>query len=197
MKIGILAMQGDIEEHLSTLERIGVSGMRVKRPDQLDEVDGIIFPGGESTAMIKLIESNGLEVPLKKKIVEEGLPVYGTCAGMVLLSKKVVNYPQQKTLGFMDIEVKRNAFGRQIDSFEEDLSVYGWQGEPLKAFFIRAPLIQRTGSEVEILAKAKEAIVMAKQARMLVTSFHPELTEDTRVHAFFAGMVKDWLNTRS
>jgi 5'-phosphate synthase pdxT subunit len=188
-------MQGGIEEHLRVFSRIGVDAHRVKTQEHIALSDGFIFPGGESTAMIKLIETNGLEEPLRKRIVEEKVPVYGSCAGMVLLSRRITNYPQQKTLGFMDIEVCRNAFGRQLDSFEEDLVLEGWGGNPIRAIFIRAPIIERRGPQVQILAKSTKGAVMAVQDQMLVTSFHPELTGDYRVHHFFLGMVEDWLST--
>lgn len=194
MRIGVLSMQGDIEEHLRVFSRVGVDAHRVKTLEHIALSDGFVFPGGESTSMITLIETNGLAEPLRRRIVEEKVPVYGSCAGMILLSQQVTNYPHQKTLRIMDIDVCRNAFGRQLDSFEEDLTIEGWGDPPMRAVFIRAPIIERYGPQVQILAKSKKGAVMAVQDQMLVTSFHPELTGDYRIHHFFLGMVKDWLS---
>jgi len=192
VKIGILGMQGAIEEHEAMLSSLGVESIRVKKPSQLEEVDGLIFPGGESTTMIKLINFTGLKEPLIEYIARKKMPVFGTCAGMILLSKSIDNYTAQETLDLIDVEVRRNAFGRQIDSFEEELVVEGIEGEPVKAVFIRAPIIDHAGEEVEILAKHEEKIVMARYENILVSSFHPEITEDKRIHEYFLGMVKEW-----
>ncbi len=196
VKIGILGMQGAIEEHEAMLSSLGVDTIRVKKPNHLEEVDGLIFPGGESTTMIKLINFTGLKEPLKEYIGVKKMPVFGTCAGMILLSKTIDNYASQETLGLIDIEVRRNAFGRQIDSFEEELEVKGIRGEPVKAVFIRAPIIDRAGEDIEILALHEGKIVMARFDNILVSSFHPEITDDKRVHEYFLGMVREWQESR-
>jgi len=167
---------------------LGVNVVLVKLPKHLDLVDGLIIPGGESTTIWKLLEITGLNVELKKKI-EGGLPVYGTCAGMIVLSKEIENYLNQKTLKVINIKVRRNAFGRQVESFETDLKIKYIDGKPFKGVFIRAPLIVDYGKDVEILSTYEGKPVMARQRNILVSSFHPELTNDTRVHEFFMQMI--------
>lgn len=197
MLIGILAMQGDIEEHEQSLHAIGLESIRVKKPSDLQKIEGIIFPGGESTTMIRLLKYNRLDEALKEWIGKKKMPVYGSCAGMILLSEGVTNYPQQECLNLIGLQVERNAFGRQIDSFEADIEVKGLSGGLFTAIFIRAPLIRNANSFVEIIARYKGDIVMAKQENILVSSFHPELTQDSRIHLLFLSMVKEWQISRN
>ncbi len=190
LKIGILGMQGDIEEHAAALERAGVESIRVKSTKTLGMVDGLVMPGGESTTMVKLLKLSGLFEPLKRKILD-GFPVYGTCAGMILLSKEIVSHPHQESLGVLDISVNRNGYGRQIDSFETFLTIREIGDKPFEAVFIRAPMITRIGENVEILASDKGVPVFVRSENIIATSFHPELSEDTRIHEFFLEMVKN------
>lgn len=186
--IGVLGMQGDIREHVEFLKNMDVGVTIVKLPKHLETIDALIIPGGESTTIWKLMKITGLDVSLKEKI-EQGLPVYGTCAGMIVLAKEIENFPAQETLGAIDIKVKRNAFGRQVDSFEADLEIKYIDGKPFRGVFIRAPLITSYGKDVEILSEYDGKPVMARQKNILVSSFHPELTNDSRVHEFFFKMV--------
>jgi len=189
MTIGVLALQGDFQEHLQTLKRIGVQTKEVKLPKDLGVIDAIILPGGESTTMARLLDIFCLREPLKQKI-QNGMPVWGTCAGMILLAKKLIQ-DKPTPLGLMDITVNRNAFGRQIDSFTVDVQIKPLGEKSLSATFIRAPLVVRVEPSVEILAKLEDGtIVAAKQKNMLVTAFHPELTADTRMHEYFLSSVK-------
>lgn len=189
MKIGVLALQGDFLEHLQTLTRLGIQTQEVRLPEDLKDVDGLIMPGGESTTMAKLLDVFELKNPLIKRI-QKGMPVWGTCAGMILLAKKLVQ-DKPEPLGLMDITVSRNAFGRQIDSFSVGLKIKPLGEKVLHATFIRAPLITKVGKGVEVLSKLEDGtIVAAKEKNMLVTSFHPELTEDTRMHEYFVSLIK-------
>ena len=181
-RVGILALQGDVREHLNILGDLGVGALPVKKPDQLDEVDALIIPGGESTTIGKMAVRFGLLEPLRSAL-ESDLPVYGTCAGMILLAGAVTE-GDQPLLGALDVVVKRNAFGRQNESFEADLEVRGLT-EPFHAIFIRAPWIEKVGSDVEILSEVDDHPVMVRQGRILATSFHPELTGDGRIHQMF------------
>lgn len=186
--IGVLAVQGDFLEHIQTLQRIGAETKEIKLPEDLDDIDGIILPGGESTTQARLLDVFNLREPLKKKI-EEGLPVWGTCAGMILLAKKLVQ-DKPEPLGLMDITVNRNGYGRQIESFEVKLKIKSLNDELFPAVFIRAPKIMETGEGVEILGQLEdETIVAVKQKNMLATAFHPELTTDTRFHEYFLGRI--------
>ncbi len=182
--IGVLALQGDFLEHIQTLTRIGIQTKEVRLPEDLSAIDAIILPGGESTTMAHLIDVFHLRQPLKNEI-DNGMPVWGTCAGMILLAKKLIqNKP--KTLEVMDITVNRNAFGRQIASFEADLKINILGGGPLHTTFIRAPLITAIAANSETIASLSDGtIVAAKQNNMIATSFHPELTSDTRFHEYF------------
>jgi 5'-phosphate synthase pdxT subunit len=187
MKIGVLALQGAFIEHIAVLRRTGVEATEVKLPEDLYALDGLIIPGGESTTILKLMHGNGLFQPLKNKI-EAGFPVMGTCAGMICLAKRVFNSQESfiEPLGVMDIQVRRNAFGRQVDSFEADLLIAALGKNPYHAVFIRAPLIEKAGSKVKVLAKLPGGVIVAaQQERLLVTSFHPELTDDLRFHKYF------------
>ncbi|HEY4584187.1 MAG TPA: pyridoxal 5'-phosphate synthase glutaminase subunit PdxT [Acidimicrobiia bacterium] len=184
--IGVLALQGDVREHLGILESLGVTPVPVKKPGQLESVDALVIPGGESTTIGKMAVRFDLVDPLRLAI-EDGLPVYGTCAGMILLSGSTTD-GDQPLLGALDVVVRRNAFGRQNDSFETDLDIEGL-GEPFPAVFIRAPWVEKVGSEVEVLASIGEHPVMVRQNRLLATSFHPELTGDGRIHEMLLEMI--------
>ena len=190
-RIGILALQGDVAEHQSMLASAGAEAVPVKRAEQLDEVDGLIIPGGESTTIGKLLNRFAMLEPLRER-VRAGFPVYGTCAGMILLADDVDDAGvDQPTIGGMDIGVRRNAFGRQRESFETDLEVPAVGDEPLHAVFIRAPLIERVGEGVDVLASLDDGrTVAARQNNLLVSSFHPELTDDTRMHSYFLDLVR-------
>jgi len=185
--IGVLAIQGDFLEHRKMLDSISIESREVRTPKELDDLDGLIIPGGESTTIVQLIDIYDMRNTLVEK-VHQGLPIWGTCAGMIVLAKSLKD-TRPEPLGLMDIEVSRNAFGRQIDSFETDLNISGIDGPPMHAIFIRAPLITKVGKEVEILAEVSEGKPVAvRQGKILATSFHPELTEDSRMHSMFANI---------
>jgi len=184
MRVGVLALQGDFREHLFALEECGVQATIVRRPSELTAVDALVLPGGESTAIGNLARSFGLFEPLKSRIVS-GMPVYGSCAGMILLADRVLDAAiGQETFGGLDITVRRNAFGRQVDSFETDLAFNGITNPPIRAVFIRAPWVESVGPTVEVLATYEHAVAV-RQGALLATSFHPELTGDNRIHRFF------------
>jgi len=183
LKVGVLSLQGAVEEHLEMIKRCGLEGIKVKTVGDLEKVDRLIIPGGESTAIGKLTKIYGLDREIIKK-GREGMPIFGTCAGMILLANKVIGIEQIR-FNLIDIVVERNAFGRQVDSFEVDLKIEDFSGKPFKAVFIRAPYIKKAGREVKVLAEFKGKIVMARQKNIIVSSFHPELTEDLRVHKYF------------
>jgi 5'-phosphate synthase pdxT subunit len=188
--IGILAIQGDVLEHRKALARLGVGAPEVRLPHQLNEIDGLIIPGGESTTIVQLIDIYGFREPIKER-VRSNLPVWGTCAGMIVLSNKLTDR-RPEPLGLMDIEVSRNAFGRQVDSFEEDLVIEDVEGPPFRGVFIRAPVVNRVGEGVEVLSTiAGGRPVAVKQGGMLATAFHPELTDDSRLHELFLKIVKE------
>jgi pyridoxal 5'-phosphate synthase pdxT subunit len=190
MKIGVLALQGAFIEHIEVIRRLREEAKEVRLPRDLDGLDGLIIPGGESTTILKLMHDFDLFQLLKEKI-GAGLPVLGTCAGMICLAKNVFNSQESHIdpLAVMDIEVKRNAFGRQVDSFETDLSVAELGEEPFHAVFIRSPLISAVKPKVKVLARLPDGVIVAAQQRnILVTSFHPELTEDPRLHQYFLKM---------
>lgn len=195
-RVGVLAVQGDVREHLHALERAGAVGVTVRRPSELEGVDGLIIPGGESTTMDKLVRAFELYEPLRARIAA-GLPVYGSCAGMIMLADRIADgRPDQQTLGGLDITVRRNAFGRQVDSFEEDLHIRAIGGGPMRAVFIRAPWVEECGPDVEVLAAVEEGpaagrVVAVRQGHLLATSFHPEVTGDHRFHQLFVQMVRD------
>ncbi len=193
MKIGVLALQGAFVEHIAMLRRLGVEAVPVRLPEALEGLDGVVIPGGESTAIGKLMVTYGLLEPLRRTI-EAGTPVYGTCAGMILLARDI-GTDAQPILGEMDIVVKRNAFGRQLDSFEQDIAVPALGDEPFHAIFIRAPSIECVGPGAEELARLDDGtIVAARQGGMLATAFHPELSGDTRVHELFVAMCAERAN---
>jgi 5'-phosphate synthase pdxT subunit len=190
VKIGVLALQGGFTEHINMLEKLGVEVVLVYNPGELEAIDGLIIPGGESTTILKLLHDFGLYQPLKDR-AENGLPVLGTCAGMVLLASKVAN-PDMTTLGLMDIAVRRNAFGRQLDSFQADIDIPALGDKPFPAIFIRAPFIESAGNGVEILGKLADGTAVAvRQENLLAVAFHPELGSDTHLHRYFLDMVAD------
>ena len=183
MKIGVLAFQGDVIEHVEAIKKLGHTAVEVKKAEDLEDLQGIILPGGESTTMGRLLKVTNLLEPLKKKI-EEGFPVWGTCAGMILLAKEIDN-DNRRHLAVMDIKVRRNAFGRQSDSFEDETYIKEISNEPLKLVFIRAPYIVKAGENVEVLLKTQGKITAAKEKNIFVTSFHPELTNNSAVLEYF------------
>jgi 5'-phosphate synthase pdxT subunit len=193
--IGVLALQGDVREHRAMLERAGARAVAVRRPAELAAVDGIVMPGGESTTMYKLARSFELFEPLRERL-RDGLPAFGTCAGMIMLADHIEGgIAGQETLGGLDVVVRRNAFGRQVDSFEADLDVTGLD-DPFHALFIRAPWVEKVGQAVEVVARvvsgeAVGRIVAVRQGSLLATSFHPEITGDHRIHALFTDLVRD------
>ncbi|MCX5202535.1 pyridoxal 5'-phosphate synthase glutaminase subunit PdxT [Streptomyces sp. NBC_00237] len=188
--VGVLALQGDVREHLIALAVADATAREVRRPEELAEVDGLVIPGGESTTISKLATLFGLLEPLRERIAD-GMPVYGTCAGMILLADKVLDPRSgQETLGGIDMIVRRNAFGRQNESFESTVDVTGIEGGPVEGVFIRAPWVESIGVDVEVLAEHGGHIVAVRQKNALATSFHPELTGDHRVHAMFVEMVR-------
>lgn len=189
MKIGVLCLQGAVREHVAALQKCGVDVECVKKKEQFADLDGLVIPGGESTTIGKLIERFGLKESILD-MVEQGKPVYGTCAGMILLASRVED-SAQFLLDTMDITVARNAFGRQRESFEQDLSIPALGQKPFRAVFIRAPLIKECGSDVQVLASCQGNIVAARQNNILVSAFHPELTDDERMHRYFVEMAKE------
>lgn len=188
MKIGVLGLQGAVQEHVRSIEACGSEAVVVKKPDQLAELDGLILPGGESTTMRRLMDKYGFMEPLKQ-FAALGKPMFGTCAGLILLAKRIVGYDEPH-LGLMDITVERNSFGRQRESFEAELSIAGIADDFI-GVFIRAPHIVEVGEDVEILAKYEDRIVAARQGQFLGCSFHPELTDDHRMTQYFLNMVKE------
>ena len=192
--VGVLALQGDVREHVAMLERAGATAVTVRRPAELDRVDGLVMPGGESTTMSKLARTFELLDPLRERL-RGGLPGFGTCAGMIMLADRIEGgVVGQETFGGLDVVVRRNAFGRQVDSFEADLDVVGFR-DPFHALFIRAPWVEKVGSDVRVVAKVASGhevgrIVAVRQANLLATSFHPEITGDHRMHALFVEMAQ-------
>ncbi|MFB7232653.1 pyridoxal 5'-phosphate synthase glutaminase subunit PdxT [Streptomyces fimicarius] len=188
--IGVLALQGDVREHLIALASADAVARPVRRPEELAEVDGLVIPGGESTTMSKLAVLFGMMEPLRER-VRAGMPVYGTCAGMILLAEKILDPRSgQETVGGIDMIVRRNAFGRQNESFEAAVEVDGVEGGPVDGVFIRAPWVESVGAEAEVIAEHGGHIVAVRQKNALASSFHPELTGDHRVHALFVDMVR-------
>jgi 5'-phosphate synthase pdxT subunit len=198
-------LQGDVREHVAGLEAAGALGSAVRRPAELDAVDALIIPGGESTTMYKLAVAFDMFEPLRKR-VDAGMPVYGSCAGMIMLADRLVDGIEgQLTLGGLDITVRRNAFGRQVDSFEASVPLDGIDGAPFHAVFIRAPWVEKVGPSVEVLGRVPDGseadggvgrIVAVRQGVLLATAFHPELTGDHRVHALFVEVVREYLKER-
>lgn len=197
--IGVLALQGDVREHLSALARCDADAVGVRRVEELDRIDGLVLPGGESTTISRLLQVFELLEPLRKRLAG-GMPAYGSCAGMILLASEVLDTrPDAEHLDGIDMTVRRNAFGRQVDSFETDLTVRGIEGDPMRAVFIRAPWVERVGAGVEVLATvppdaaepdAAGRIVAVRQDAVFATSFHPEVTGDLRMHRLFVDAVR-------
>jgi pyridoxal 5'-phosphate synthase pdxT subunit len=206
--VGVLALQGDVREHLRALTECGVGARAVRRPEELDTVDALVIPGGESTTISKLAVEFGLLDPIRKR-VEEGMPAYGSCAGMIMLAGEVLDgRPDQQSFGGIEMTVRRNAFGRQVDSFEAPVELAGVPGPAFNAVFIRAPWVERVGPEVEVLGRIDRPgrpegpaapsqvsqtgrIVAVRQRNLLATAFHPELTPDLRVHRYFVEMARE------
>ncbi len=189
MKVGVLALQGDVREHLLALQDCGVEALSVRRADEIKAVDALVFPGGESTTIAHLAQTFGVFDLIASRI-KSGLPVYGSCAGMILLADRVLDATaDQRTFGGMDITVRRNAFGRQVDSFEIDIAMEGITSVAMRAVFIRAPWVEHIGPDVQVLASVtREGVshpVAVRQGQLLATSFHPELTQDNRIHRYF------------
>ncbi|AUS07409.1 pyridoxal 5'-phosphate synthase glutaminase subunit PdxT [Laceyella sacchari] len=192
MKIGVLALQGAVREHIRLLELAGAEAVAVKRAEELADLDGLVIPGGESTTIGKLMRQYGLREPIMR-LHEQGKPIFGTCAGLIMIAKRVENLDEPH-LDLMDIDVKRNAFGRQRESFEADLAIKG-VADVFPAVFIRAPYIEKVGEGVEVLSVIEDKIVAARQDRLLCAAFHPELTDDVRFHAYFVEMVRESMVT--
>ena len=192
--IGVLALQGDVPEHLRALESVGARPVPVRRPEEFDRVDGLVIPGGESTTLWRLSVAFDVLEPLRK-LIDEGLPTFGSCAGMIMLADRLADgVAGQLTYGGIDMTVRRNAFGRQVDSFERDITLAGDVTEgPFRAVFIRAPWVEQAGAGVSILGTEQDTgrIVAVRQGQLLATAFHPELTQDRRIHKLFADIVKD------
>jgi 5'-phosphate synthase pdxT subunit len=190
-RVGVLALQGDVREHLAALESAGAEGVAVRRARELDALDGIVIPGGESTTIGRLLSVFGVLEPLREAVAG-GLPTFGSCAGMILLATQILDgRDDQPLLGGLDITVRRNAFGRQVDSFETEVEVDGVAGGPVHAVFIRAPVVERTGENVQVLAEVGGRSVAVRDERRLATAFHPELSGDARMHGMFVKMVND------
>ena len=187
MRVGVLALQGNFREHLATLERCGADAGEVRTTDDLEQVHGLIIPGGESTTVGKLMARYGLDRAIRERVAG-GMPLFGTCMGLIVMAREIEGSDQLR-LGLMDVTVRRNAFGRQVDSFECDLDVAGISPPPVRAVFIRAPYITRVGQDVEVLATFEGKAVLARQGNLLGAAFHPELTEETRIHRLFLDLV--------
>jgi 5'-phosphate synthase pdxT subunit len=188
-RIGVLALQGDFAEHIGIFQRLGIAAREVRHPQELTDLDGLVIPGGESTTIARLISEFALLEPLQER-AQNGFPIWGTCAGMIVLAQRAseLDWP---TLGGLAIAVRRNAFGRQVDSFEADLAVPALGQQPFHAVFIRAPIVEEVDDGVEVLAKLENGKAVAvRQANVLATAFHPELTEDDRFHRYFIDMVR-------
>lgn len=189
MRAGVLALQGAFARHIEMLQGCGVDTVEVRQPEHLAGIDALVVPGGESTTMVKLLETFELAKPIQE-LLDEGLPLLGTCAGMILAAEGVSDgYPGQLSFGAIDVDVRRNGYGRQIDSFEADLTIDALDGPPIRAVFIRAPVVERVGDEVEVLASVDGHPVLCRQGPVVVTSFHPELTDDDRLHRYFVDHV--------
>ena len=185
MKVGVLALQGDVREHVSSLIACGVEPISVRRSTEIDAIDALVLPGGESTTIAQLAEVFGIYDQLKSRIAA-GMPVYGSCAGMILLANEILDAKVgQKTFGGLDITVRRNAFGRQVDSFESDIAFNDGSADLIRAVFIRAPWVEKVGAGVEVLASVENHPVAVRSTTVLATSFHPELTGDHRIHRYF------------
>jgi 5'-phosphate synthase pdxT subunit len=188
--VGVLALQGDVREHLVALAGLGVTARPIRRASEFAELDGIVIPGGESTTICRLLDVFDLRAPLVERLTA-GLPAFGSCAGMIVLASEILDgRPDQLPLGAIDIVVRRNAFGRQVDSFESDLEITGIDGGPVRGVFIRAPWVERTGPDVTVLARVGGHPVAVRQGNVLATSFHPEVSGDDRLHELFLTLVQ-------
>jgi 5'-phosphate synthase pdxT subunit len=192
-RVGVLAYQGDVREHLAALEAAGAEAVEVRQVEELDAVDGLVLPGGESTVIGKLATRYGLLEPLRERAAA-GLPVLGTCAGMIFLAREVEG-PPQDLLGVLDVRVRRNAFGRQVASFEAEVDVKGIDGGPVAGAFIRAPWVAEAGPEVEVLAEVEGKVVAVRQGNLLATAFHPELSGEVRLHQWLVGLIAERSDT--
>jgi pyridoxal 5'-phosphate synthase pdxT subunit len=189
VKVGVLALQGASARHVAMLAQLGAEPVAVRSPAQLDEVEALVLPGGESTTMSMLLESSGLFDPVAERLAA-GMPAFGTCAGMILLGREILDgRADQRFFGALDIAVRRNAFGRQVDSFEADLTVDGVEGPPVHAVFIRAPVVERVDEGVEVLAAVAGQPVLVRQGHVMAAAFHPELGDDARLHQLFIDQV--------
>jgi 5'-phosphate synthase pdxT subunit len=188
VKIGVLALQGAVTEHIQILSALDTEAVPVRLPSELDGLDALIIPGGESTTISKLLSDYELMEPIRK-LAEQGFPIFGTCAGLVLLAKRVFNL-EMEPIGVMDIEVKRNAFGRQVDSFEADLKIPALHNGTFRGVFIRAPIIEKAENGVDVLCQLNDKPVAVRQGKLLACAFHPELTDDLRLHRYFLDIVK-------
>lgn len=188
LRIGVLALQGSVEEHIRSLKRLGVEAVPVRKAEQIQELDGLILPGGESTTLGKLMRLYGIDQAICER-VSQGMPLYGTCAGMILMAKEITG-GEAPHLGLIDVAVSRNASGRQVDSYERDLEVSSLGEAPFRAIFIRAPYVDRVGERVQVLANVDGTPVFAREGNFLISAFHPELTDDDRVHQYFLDMVR-------
>ncbi len=190
LRVGVLALQGAFREHRQALEKLGCEVVEVRKPEEMNDIQGLIIPGGESTTMGKLLP-NGLGDRIKE-LAKSNFPIFGTCAGMIILSKDIEDSDQYR-LGLMDIKVRRNAFGRQVDSFEADIDISALGAKPVRAVFIRAPFVSEVKPNVGILAEYADKIVFVRQGNMLASAFHPELTEDNRIHRYFLNIIEEWV----
>jgi pyridoxal 5'-phosphate synthase pdxT subunit len=193
-RVGVLAYQGDVREHLAALEAAGAVPVEIRRVEELDAVDGLVVPGGESTVIGKLANRYGLLEPLRER-ARAGLPVLGTCAGMIFLAREVEG-PPQDLLGVLDVRVRRNAFGRQVASFEAEVDVKGVDGGPVAGAFIRAPWVADAGPEVEVLAEVEGKVVAVRQGNLLATAFHPELSGEVRLHRWLVDLIAERSDNR-
>jgi 5'-phosphate synthase pdxT subunit len=185
-KVGVLALQGAYAAHARVLRSLGAEPLEVRTPQQLDDVDALVIPGGESTTMSMLLETSGLFDPIRERLDAHTMPALGTCAGLILLATEVLDgRPDQRSFGMLDIAARRNAFGRQVDSFEADLAVDDLDGDPFHAVFIRAPIVERVGAGVDVLAWVDEKPVLVRQGAIMAAAFHPELSDDDRIHRKF------------
>lgn len=181
--VGVLALQGDFREHKEALRRLGVEAQEVRKREHLEGVKALVVPGGESTTIGKLAREYGIEDEVRRRVEEDSLALFGTCAGAIWLAKEILGYPEQPRLGVLDVAVERNAFGRQVESFEEEVEIKGLG--PFRGVFIRAPAFRRLGEGVEVLAELGDLPVLVRQGKVLASAFHPELTPDTRLHRLF------------
>lgn len=190
-KIGVLSIQGDVSEHFDMIKAVGAQPVPVRRPYEVEIIDGLILPGGESTTLGLLMKQSGLDQVIQKR-ANEGMPVWGTCMGAILLAKRLLdNQVPQTTLGLMDISIRRNAYGRQKDSFEEEVPLQGVKGESFPCIFIRAPWIEEVGPQVVTMGTFRGKIILAREKNLLASAFHPEIAKDERIHQFFLEMIKD------